>query len=278
MATLPSNSATVRRNASPMSLAGGQRVAAHHDGDDLGVGGDRGVDRQVVGDLQIGVVVDVAVEHGDGVRALRATTGLVAVHRVAVRFADDPDARPPRVAEHRQPGGGRIERCAQEVVGGDRGAQRADVVAELADLGGGLVDEAERLAGEAHARRSGTADRCRAARSRRRRRGRRRRARGPRRTRAARPSRARAPPSGRSTTAPAGWRGSRRRRPARRPPRRAHRPPRRCAAGRGAPPSTRRAARSARRWPARARPPAAARRRAPARARRSVRRAGRAGR
>ena len=138
---------------------------------------------------------------------------LLAVQRMAVGLADDADAGPAGVAEHRQPCLGLRQREAQQVVAGDRGAQRPGVVAELADLGGRLVDEAEALTGDAHRavleQRVGCCARTApAARP-----GRSPTARGSRRTGGARPSRDRGPRAGRAPTAPAARPGTRRARP-----------------------------------------------------------------
>ena len=67
IATLPSKSATVRRNASVEVAAGGSDVSRHDGRDDLGIGGDRTGDAQAVLHLDVGVVVDVAVQRGDDV-------------------------------------------------------------------------------------------------------------------------------------------------------------------------------------------------------------------
>jgi hypothetical protein len=77
--------------------------------------------------LDVGVVVDVAVQHGHRVRALALGArhlGLLAVDRVAVGLADDADAGPAGVAEHRHARLGLGEREPQQVVGVHRGAQR----------------------------------------------------------------------------------------------------------------------------------------------------------
>ena len=74
--------------------------------------------------LEVGVVVDVAVERGDDVgRGRRAE--LLLVERVRVRLGDDADARPPRVPEHDGLGGVGVEREAEQLVVADRGAQHA---------------------------------------------------------------------------------------------------------------------------------------------------------
>ena len=152
IATEPSNADTVRRNDSTRSHAG-HGVPADERRDHLGVGGDVLVDAELVGDPEIGVVVDVAVEGRDHVRARaggRRRLELVAVDRVGVRLGDDADARPPRVTEHRGACRRRRDRDAQQVVAGDRGTQRTGVVAELADLGGRLVDERQHAVDQPH--------------------------------------------------------------------------------------------------------------------------------
>jgi hypothetical protein len=133
-------------------------VHGHDRGDDLRIGGDGAGDAQVVVHLDVGVVVDVAVEHGHRVRQSvagrllgAAELGLLAVHRVAVGFADDADAGPASVAEHRHASTGLRQRQPQQTVGVHRGTQRLHVVAQLADLGSGLVDETQALAGDTHA-------------------------------------------------------------------------------------------------------------------------------
>ena len=128
------------------------RVARHERRDDLGVGGDGAGDAQAVLDLQVGVVVDVAVQRRHRV-ALLLATGLLeflAVQRVAVRLADDADAGPTGVTQHRHPGAGVGERQTQQRVGPDGIAQRPRVVAQFADLGGSFVDEAQAPVGQAY--------------------------------------------------------------------------------------------------------------------------------
>ena len=114
----------------------------HERGDHLRVGGDLGRQAEPAGRLQVGEVVDVAVEGGGDERPALALH-LEAVHRVGVGLADDPDARPSGVAEdqRRRPLARQGE--AEEVVDEEIGAHGGRVVAELADLRGGLVDEAE---------------------------------------------------------------------------------------------------------------------------------------
>ena len=136
------------------SLEAGHRVAerggevgalghppGHQGRDDLGVGGDLGGDPQAVEGLEVGEVVDVAVERGDDVGGVVAAFGqLGAVDRVGVGLADDADRGPAGVAEHDRHGVAG-ERQPQQVVGPEGGAQRGGVVAQLADLGRRLVDE-----------------------------------------------------------------------------------------------------------------------------------------
>ena len=120
-------------------------VARHQCRDHLGVGGDRAREAQPVRHLEIGVVVDVAVEHADEVVATRVLGApelvLFAVDRVGVGLGDDPDAGPTGVPQHRDLGRVVAEREAQQPIAGDGSPHRRRVVAELADLGGGLVDE-----------------------------------------------------------------------------------------------------------------------------------------
>ena len=119
----------------------GQAVR-HERGDHLRVGGDLGRQAQPAGRLQVGEVVDVAVEGGRDERP-RLAFHLEAVHRMGVGLADDPDARPPGVAEDQRRRPLAREGEAEEVVDEEIGAHGGGVVAELADLRGGLVDEAE---------------------------------------------------------------------------------------------------------------------------------------
>ena len=121
-------------------------VAGNERRDHLGVGGDRPGDSQLVGRLQIGMIVDVPVEHADDVGPGVFAPGqleLFAIDRVGVGLRDDADTRPPRVAEHGDFSGVARHRQAQEIVAGDLGAHRRGVVTEFADLGGRLVDEGE---------------------------------------------------------------------------------------------------------------------------------------
>lgn len=117
-------------------------VAVDECGDDLCVGGDGVREAQVVAGTKVDVVVDVAVQHRDGHERVRAAD-LLAVHRMGIRFADDPDTRPPRVAEDCDPRTGHGDSSAKDVVGGDGSTHVAGVVAELPDLRGCLVDEHE---------------------------------------------------------------------------------------------------------------------------------------
>ena len=138
------------RNASSGVDAVGE-APAHEGRDDLGVGGDLGGDAQAVQRLEVGVVVDVAVEGADDVgRVGRPARDLLGVQRVGVGLADDADARPPGVARRTVTlGVGRAQGEAQQLVVGDGGAEGPGVVAQLADLGRRLVDEAEVAAGRA---------------------------------------------------------------------------------------------------------------------------------
>ena len=60
-----------------------------------------------------------------------------------VRLGDDADARPSGVREHRSLRGLRPQREVQEVIVANLRAQSRGVVAQLTDLGGGLVDEGQ---------------------------------------------------------------------------------------------------------------------------------------
>ncbi len=121
-------------------------VSGHHGRDDLGVGGDRSGNAQTMANLDVGMVVDIAVQHGHHVRSPTGLLELFAVQRVAIGLTDDADAGPSRVPEDREPGVGLRQRQTQQPIGADRGAQRLGVVAEFADLGGRLVHEPEALA------------------------------------------------------------------------------------------------------------------------------------
>ena len=68
---------------------------------------------------------------------------------MGVGLRDDADARPPRVPEDGDLGGVGGDREMQQLVRRDRVAQRARVVAQLADLGRRLVDEGEHAVGRA---------------------------------------------------------------------------------------------------------------------------------
>jgi hypothetical protein len=126
-------------------------AARHEGGNDLRVGGDLGGDGESFLRSQLEVVVDVAVERGDDVRAARGAVGLLGVERVGVGLADDPDARPPGVAEDRRGRAGCRHGPTEEAVGGDRGPEVGGVVAQLTDLGRRLVDEPEAAVDDPHA-------------------------------------------------------------------------------------------------------------------------------
>ena len=145
MATEPSKLATVRRKDSSRSTPSRNRRDTSG-GDHLGVGGDLGRDAQASGRLQVGEVVDVAVERADDVRT-RLASLLARVEGMGVRLRDDAHARPSRVPEDGDLGrvGGDGE--MQQLVGRDRLAECARVVAELADLCRRLVDEGEHPVG-----------------------------------------------------------------------------------------------------------------------------------
>ena len=139
----------------------GDETPADQGGDHLGVGGDLGGEAQSVRRDQVRVVVDVAVEdRGHARGAARAGVGVELVGHlgVGVGFGDDADRRPPGVAEHQAVDVRGAQSALQQVVGADRGAQRRGVVAQLPDLGRGLVDhdqdtvtESDRSVGERHA-------------------------------------------------------------------------------------------------------------------------------
>ena len=98
---IPRSSATVARNASSTVAPAASRRRDQRR-DHLGVGGDLRRRPGAARAPEVGVVVDVAVERADDVGPLVAVE-LLLVQRVRVRLGDDPDARPPRVAEHHRP-------------------------------------------------------------------------------------------------------------------------------------------------------------------------------
>ncbi len=78
-------------------LAGGEAPRDERR-DDLGVGRHLGRDVESLDRLEVGVVVDVAVERPDDVRPVGAPD-LLAVDGVRIGFRDDADARPPGVRQ-----------------------------------------------------------------------------------------------------------------------------------------------------------------------------------
>ncbi len=113
--------------------------------DHLGVGRDLGAYRQVPCDLDVCIVVDVAIQRADRVgEVTRAgACDLIRVQRVRIRLADDADTRPPRVTKHHHLSVGTGQRVGQQVIFGDRCTDCTHVVAQLTDLGGGFVDDAQ---------------------------------------------------------------------------------------------------------------------------------------
>ena len=109
-------------------------------GDDLGVGGDAFGENHTAGSQQLAVVVDIAVEGRRHERHLGAIR-LAGIQRVGVGLTDGADTRPSGVAQHEGLRTFAGESGLQQIVGRDRGPQRRRVVTQLADLGGGLVDE-----------------------------------------------------------------------------------------------------------------------------------------
>ena len=103
--------------------------------------------------LEVGEVVDVAVQDGGDIRA-RLIVDLVGVEWVGIGLADDADAGPTRVAQDDRLDLRCTERLPQEGVGHDRGAKCARVVTEFTDLGSGLVDETQMTFGSAHGHRT----------------------------------------------------------------------------------------------------------------------------
>ena len=125
-----------------------RQASCHERRDHLRVGGDLGCDLELLGGGDVGVVVHIAVEHRRDEGPLRAVELLGAL-RVGVRLRDDPDRRPTRVPQHQALDPVRRERRLQQVVVAECVAQRGGVVAELADLGRGLVDHDEHVVDEA---------------------------------------------------------------------------------------------------------------------------------
>ncbi len=90
------------------------------------------------------VVVDVAVQHRHQVgRIQRRPVLLQAVEGVGVGLRDRPDAGPAGVPEDRGPGGVGLQRPAEQWVVENTPSDGGDVVAQLPDLGGGLVDKTQ---------------------------------------------------------------------------------------------------------------------------------------
>ena len=143
----------------PEGLDGGQaggQAAAHQRGHGLGVGGDGRGRRHLLGGHQVGVVVDVAVDRpdhvggvGGGVVPGAGRGDQLAVEGMGVGLGDDADRRPAGVGQHQGPGLVAGQGRGQQLVVADGGPQRGGVVAQLADLGRGLVHEARHLLGEA---------------------------------------------------------------------------------------------------------------------------------
>ena len=127
--------------------------ASHQRRDDLRVGRDLRCDPQVVKSDQLGVVVDVAVERGGGIRRPEPIDLLV-IERMGVCLRDDADACPPRVRQDDDLRAIARERLPEQLVADDGRAQHRDVVAELADLGRRLVHEADHVVIEPHRSRS----------------------------------------------------------------------------------------------------------------------------
>ena len=110
-------------------------------GDDLGVGGDLGGDAQAVERLEVGEVVDVAVERGRRRTGRRPSPSSELSTGWALGWLMMPtDAQRVWPSTTATACVGR-DGQAQQVVGPDGVAQRPGVVAQLADLGGRLVDE-----------------------------------------------------------------------------------------------------------------------------------------
>ena len=122
-------------------------LAGQQGRDDLGVGGDLGRDLEPVRRDQVGVVVDVAVEHGGGQRHAGAVQ-LLGGLRVRVRLGDDADRRPAGVAQDQSLDVVGAQRQVQQLVLGHGGTQGGGVVAQLADLGGRLVDDQQHAVDE----------------------------------------------------------------------------------------------------------------------------------
>ncbi len=147
IATEPSNVATVARKASTGSAPFASRREIER-GDHLGIGGDLGGEPERLERLQVGVVVDIAVQRSRDVLPA-VDTELLVVQRVRVRLGDDPDARPAGVREHDRGRSVRPQCEPQQLVVRDLLTQARSVVAELSDLGGGLVHEGQMSVGDA---------------------------------------------------------------------------------------------------------------------------------
>ena len=132
--------------------------------DHLGVGGDRAGDAQAVRDLEVGVVVDVAVERGRR-RTARVRRRRCSTSSLLTGWALGSEMMPtlaqrvwPRTATRAL---GAAERQAQQAVVGDGGPQRARCCRRARRSRRPPCTRSDRPpAGEAHRRRSGTAGRA----------------------------------------------------------------------------------------------------------------------
>ena len=129
----------------PSGVASCCERLAQHRGNDLGVGGDLRRNRQATLRDQVGVVVNITVEHSGHVTAVtRSSPG---IERVGIGNRDDADAGPASVAHHHHLSAVDAQGPAQQAVLADLRPQRRGVVAQLTDFRGGLVHECEPIGG-----------------------------------------------------------------------------------------------------------------------------------
>ena len=98
-------------------------------------------------DLEVGVVVDVAVQHREDER--RRAIDLFAGDGMGIGLGDDADTRPTGVADDCHPCAGLGEHMTQNVVGHHLASDGTGVVPEFADLGRCFVHERPDVVGDA---------------------------------------------------------------------------------------------------------------------------------
>ena len=148
MATEPSKVRDGAAERLDQVAAGVERLAGHEGRDHLGVGRDRRSGCAELGPgLQVGVVVDVAVERGDHVRRRRSAPSSSLLTGWALGSEMMPTLAHRVWPSTDEPRARRRQRQVQQAVAADRGTQRGGVVAELADLGRRLVDERQHAVG-----------------------------------------------------------------------------------------------------------------------------------